>query len=192
MPEKIILASASPRRQELMQWVAPGFTVQVANVEEVVPEFLPVTEAPEYLAVMKAQAVALHQPQALVIGSDTSVFIEVSGQLQMLGKPENEQEAAQMLHMLSGRQHVVRTGCCLCYQGRKHSFTEEASVEFYPLSEQEIQDYIATGEPMDKAGAYGIQGYGSLLVKGIVGDFYTVMGLPVARLKREMREFCNV
>jgi septum formation protein len=184
--EKVILASASPRRRELLQWIYEDFDIQAADIEEVVPDFLPLSEAPEYLACIKAQAVASEHPEALVIGSDTGVFVEEGGAVQMLGKPRNAEEAEEMLRRLSGRRHVVRTGCCLCYRNVKYAFTEEAQVEFYPLSEQEIKEYVATGDPMDKAGAYGIQGRGALLVKGIIGDFYTVMGLPVARLKREI------
>lgn len=104
----------------------------------------------------------------------------------MLGKPVDREDAHRMLRQLSGRKHLVSTGCCLCYNGESHVFVEIAEVEFYELTDEEIEGYIATGEPMDKAGAYGIQGYGALLVKGIVGDFYTIMGLPVARLKREI------
>lgn len=185
----IVLASASPRRQELLRLFVEDFAVEVSGVEEVTPDDLPLDAAPEFLARLKAEDVAARHPDQLVIGSDTGVFVEDGGQLRMLGKPTDDADAAAMLRMLSGKRHFVRTGCCLCYHGHSRSFTEQAEVEFYPLTEQEIQDYIATKEPQDKAGAYGIQGYGALLVKGISGDFYTIMGLPVARLKREIENW---
>lgn len=188
MSEKVILASGSPRRQELLALITRDFEVEAAQVEEIVPPELPLLSAPEFLARLKAENVAAKHPHELVIGSDTGVFVEADGRIQMLGKPKDAADAERMLRLLSGQHHLVRTGCCLCREGKSYSFTEEAAVEFYALFDQEIADYIATGEPMDKAGAYGIQGYGALLVKRIEGDFYTIMGLPAARLKREMEK----
>ena len=104
----------------------------------------------------------------------------------MLGKPKNKEDAKQMLTELSGRKHKVITGCCICANSKVNSFSQVTEVEFYELTEKEIESYIATGEPMDKAGSYGIQGKGSLLVKGIVGDYFNVVGLPVARLNKEL------
>ena len=107
----------------------------------------------------------------------------------ILGKPADKSDAERMLKMLSGRTHKVITGVCITLGDISESFSCETRVTFYPLTEEEIRDYIATGEPMDKAGAYGIQGYGSVLTKGIEGDFFNVMGLPVAMLKRKLEKF---
>ena len=118
----------------------------------------------------------------IVIGADTVVILDG----QVLGKPKDEDDAFQMLRAMSGKAHTVITGCAIIHNGRMTTFADHTRVEFYPLSDREILDYIATGEPFDKAGAYGIQGRGCVLVKRIEGDFFNVMGLPVARLKREM------
>ena len=188
----IILASASPRRRELLGLITKDFETAVSNAEEQadIPKDLPLQQLPGYFAKIKAEDIAADHRDKLVIGSDTGVLVkDANGKLQMLGKPVNDDEARQMLRMLSGKKHLVSTGCCLCCQGQSHVFTEIAEVEFYELTEAEIEAYIATGEHKDKAGSYGIQGYGALLVKGITGDFYTIMGLPVARLKREIENW---
>ena len=187
----IVLASASPRRRELLGLITKDFEVEVSQAEEAaaIPAQWPVEELPGFFAKVKAEDIAAKQLDKLVIGSDTGVLVaDENGQLQMLGKPTDEADAKRMLRQLSGRKHLVSTGCCLCYGGESRVFVEIAEVEFYELTEEEIEAYIATKEPMDKAGAYGIQGYGALLVKGIVGDFYTIMGLPVARLNQEIRK----
>lgn len=187
----VILASASPRRRELLKLITPDFEVAVSQAEEQAqePKDLPLEQLPGFYAQVKAEDIAAANPDKLVIGSDTGVLAQdETGKLQMLGKPADEADARRMLRMLSGRKHLVSTGCCLCYGGKSHVFTEIAEVEFYELTDAEIDAYIATGESGDKAGAYGIQGFGALLVKGIAGDFYTIMGLPVARLKREMEQ----
>lgn len=178
----IILASQSPRRQELIQHITPDYTVIVSEVEELLPEGIAPEDIPAYLAGIKAQAVAAAHPQDVVIGADTVVILDDT----VLGKPRDTADAVQMLHALSGRVHTVITGCAVVKDGRLHTFSEMTRVEFYPLSDREIEAYIATGEPFDKAGAYGIQGRGCVLVKRIEGDFFNVMGLPVARLKREL------
>ena len=185
----IVLASASPRRRELLGLITTEFEVAVSQAEEAaaMPEDLPLEQLPGFFAKVKAEDIAAACPEKLVIGSDTGVLVEdEEGHLQMLGKPADREDAHRMLRQLSGKKHLVSTGCCLCYGGKSQVFVEIAEVEFYALTDEEIEAYIATGEPMDKAGAYGIQGFGALLVKGIVGDFYTIMGLPVARLKREI------
>ena len=189
MKTSIILASASPRRRELLGLITQEFETMVSQAEEKaeIPQGLPMEQLPGFFAKVKAEDIARDHREQLVIGSDTGVLVaDEEGKLQMLGKPVDEADAHRMLRMLSGRKHLVSTGCCLCHYGKSQVFVEIAEVEFYELSDEEIDAYIATGEPMDKAGAYGIQGLGALLVKGIVGDFYTIMGLPVARLKREM------
>ena len=139
-------------------------------------------DLPAYLASLKAREVAAKYSDALVIGSDTGVFIDNL----MLGKPQNEADGRAMLERLSGRRHQVITGCCLCWKGQSFSFSESTDVEFYPLSAEDISKYLSTGEYKDKAGSYGIQGAGALLIRGIHGDYYNVMGLPVSRLAREI------
>ena len=179
---EIILASASPRRQELMKWITSDFTVLPADVEEIIPEEMPVMEQPRYLSEIKASAVAKEHPQALVIGADTLVICDGIA----MGKPHGHDEAFSMLKKLSDRKHQVVTGCTVIYKGKKTSFSETTDVFFYSLSDQEIEDYIATGDPFDKAGGYGIQSYGIVLVKKIEGDYANVVGFPVARLSREI------
>lgn len=182
---KIILASASPRRKELMELAGYDFEVICADIVEVVPEEAMPQEVVMSLALQKAQAVAAEHKEAVVIGSDTVVALDG----KILGKPHSEQEACEMLRSLSGRTHKVFTGVAIVCGGKVKNFFDETDVEFYSLSDDEIKKYVATGEPTDKAGAYGIQGKGSVLVKRINGDFFSVMGLPIAKLYREMSDF---
>lgn len=176
----VILASASPRRKELLGYVVPHFDIIPADVDETLPDGISADNSAEFLAVKKAEHVSALHPESIVIGSDTVVI--VGGEI--LGKPADEADAYRMLKMLSGKVHRVVTGVCISKGEKKRSFSESTKVEFYPLSDEEIRAYISTGDPMDKAGAYGIQGEGCILIKGIEGDFFTVMGLPAARLKR--------
>ena len=182
---RIILASKSPRRQELIGRITDDIQVIVSDETEDVPSDLTAEEIPVYLAAYKAGAVALRCPDDIVIGADTVVILDN----EVLGKPRDREDAFRMLRALSGREHTVVTGCCVIGGSRWLSFSETTRVVFYPISDREINEYIATGEPFDKAGAYGIQGKGSLLVRSICGDFFNVMGLPVARLKRELAYF---
>lgn len=180
----MILASQSPRRRELLKLIADRFNVIPANGEEYIPAGTSPRDAVVLLSQQKAREIYSLYSGETVIAADTVVAIDGV----ILGKPHSEKEAADMLRQLSGREHYVYTGVCVIYpNGEISSFAEETRVEFFPLSEQEIADYVATGDPMDKAGAYGIQGRGALLVKGINGDYYNVMGLPVGRLYRELR-----
>ena len=185
----LILASASPRRRELMEKLHRPFLCEVSSCKEELPEGLPATEAAEYLAVQKAQDVlSRHRedPEApVVIGSDTVVICDG----QILGKPKDAEDACRMLRALSGRTHLVCTGVCICSPKKTCSFTSTTEVRFYPLTNEEIQAYVQSGEPMDKAGAYGIQGDGALLVEEIRGDYYSVMGFPIARVARSLRSF---
>ncbi|MDE6764155.1 MAG: Maf family protein [Oscillospiraceae bacterium] len=181
----VILASASPRRKELLGYVVPRFDVIPADVDETLPEGVSAEKCAEFLAVKKAEHISVTYPESVVIGSDTVVIVDG----EILGKPADEADAYRMLKRLSGKIHTVVTGVCISQGKKKKSFSEATKVEFYPLSDEEIRCYIATGDPMDKAGAYGIQGEGCILIKGIEGDFFTVMGLPAARLKRELSEF---
>ena len=182
----IILASGSPRRQELLKLLYCDFEVIPADIDENVPDTCDVYNVAETLAVKKAMAIK--NESSLVIGCDTVVISDNN----ILGKPENSQQAFKMLSSLSGKSHHVVTGVCLCYNGKSYSFKEITKVEFYPLTDEEISAYIMTGECKDKAGAYGIQGLGSLFVKGIEGDFYNVVGLPVSRLRHEIKRFLKI
>ena len=182
--DRIILASRSPRRQELIANIISDFSVVASDAEEVLPEGVAPEDAPAYLAELKAQAVAADYPDDVVIGADTVVILDG----EVLGKPRDRDDAVRMLRGLSGKTHTVVTGCAIVKNGQITSFSDITRVEFYPLDDREIMEYIATGEPFDKAGAYGIQGRGCVLVKRIEGDFFNVMGLPVARLKRELEK----
>ena len=181
----IILASASPRRKNLMSMIYSGFRVIPSDIRELVPKDLPVEKCPEYLACMKAESISKGREKYLIIGCDTSVIIDG----KMLNKPRSTDDARMMMKLLSGKVHKVITGCCLYYMGRHMSFSEVTEVEFYPLSEQEIEEYVNSTEPYDKAGGYGIQNRGALFIRGIKGDYYNVVGLPLARLKREIDTF---
>ena len=180
----IILASASPRRSELMTLAGFRFDVICADIDEIVPEKALPQEVVMSLALQKAQAVAKYHRKSAVVGSDTVVALDG----KILGKPRSEKEAAEMLRSLSGRIHKVFTGVAIVCGEKVTSFFEETEVEFYPLTDQEILDYVATGEPMDKAGAYGIQGRGAVLVKRINGDYFNVMGLPISKVYRELKD----
>lgn len=177
-----ILASASPRRKELLSLITTDFKIVPSGEEETVPNNIPPEKQPEYLARLKALSVSRNYPEYTVIGADTSVIADG----KILGKPKNRSEARDMITALSGSTHKVITGCAIVKNGICRSFSKETLVEFYALDECEIEEYISTDEPYDKAGAYGIQGRGALLVKGIKGDYFNVVGLPVAALKREL------
>lgn len=180
----MILASRSPRRKELLSIITNDFRIIPAVGEEVIPENTPPKDAVMLLSRQKAAEIYIMYKNETIIAADTVVCVDG----EILGKPRSEENAAEMLRALSGRVHSVFTGVCAIFaDGSSESFAEETAVEFYPLSDREIAEYIATGEPMDKAGAYGIQDRGALLVKRIEGDFYNVMGLPVGRLARILR-----
>jgi septum formation protein len=182
MNSNLILASASPRRKELLELLQIPFEVIVSEIDEIVDEQLHPAEMVQSLAHQKAASVAKANQSSFVIGSDTLVVYEG----RMLGKPTDENEAIQMLQMLSGNTHEVYTGVSIIHGEQVSSFHEKTTVTFFLLSDREIDEYVSSGEPMDKAGAYGIQGYGALLVNSIHGDFYSVVGLPVARTYREL------
>lgn len=179
----MILASQSPRRRELLSLITENFRVTPAKGEEILPDGISPKEAVILLSRQKAEEIYKEYKNETVIASDTVVAIDG----KILGKPADKADAASMLSLLSGRTHSVFTGVCIiCEDGREICFAEETAVEFWQLSDELISDYVASGEPMDKAGAYGIQGSGALLVKSIKGDYYNVMGLPVGRLYREL------
>lgn len=192
---KIILASASPRRKELLAQIGLVFEVQVSEVEEQVSTTVPCYLV-QSLSRQKAEAVfhalAGTEEEVLVIGADTVVSCDG----RILGKPKDPEHAKEMLRMLQGRSHEVYTGVTLLYRAREEentssiegkSFYEATKVNFCPMSEAEIEDYVATGDPMDKAGAYGIQGICARYISGIEGDYNNVVGLPVGRLYQEMK-----
>lgn len=180
---KIILASASPRRRELLAQAGFEFEVITSDVDEVVDPALTPDMLVMSLAKQKAQAVAVNRESFVVIGSDTVVVLDG----KVLGKPKDEADAERMLESLSGRTHEVYTGVCIAYGGETHSFFECTRVKFCELDRAQIEAYVATKEPMDKAGAYGIQGKGCVLVEGIEGDYFNVVGFPVSRFCREYK-----
>ena len=182
----LILASSSPRRQELLRLITPDYTVQAADFDERAVSAPTPRALVEKLAVGKAQAVAASHPGDVVIGCDTVVDLDGA----VLGKPAGPAEAKAMLRALSGRWHYAHTGVCVLQNGTAHSFVETTKVFFATLTDSEIDAYLATGEAYDKAGAYGIQGAGAVLIEGISGDYFNVMGLPVAKLARALRELC--
>ena len=184
----MILASKSPRRVQLLSEAGFAFEAVPADIDERAVSAPTPGELVLELAREKASAVERRRAGEgeVVIGSDTVVVLDC----RILGKPADAADAARMLRDLSGRSHEVLTGVCAIRDGEElFSFTERAEVEFWDLTERQIEAYVATGEPLDKAGAYGIQGRGRMLVKGIRGDFYNVMGLPVSRLVRELERF---
>ena len=179
----IILASQSPRRKELMGLLKVPFIVRVADIDETMdPGKAPYDEVAR-VSRLKAQAIP-REPADLVIAADTIVVCDD----QVLGKPRDEQDAFRMLRLLSGRSHQVMTGLTVLQGGKAVSCTEVTDVCFRDLQDKEIDDYIATGEPMDKAGSYGIQGGAALFADRMHGDYYNVMGLPVCRLGQLLRE----
>lgn len=184
--EKIILASASPRRRELLAQAGFSFEVKVSDAEETTTEREPEKIVKE-LALRKAEAAAAEEEDALVIGADTIVAADG----KILGKPHSREEAFAMLSMLQGRTHQVYTGVALILKEsgaeRRQVFSEKTDVTMYSMTEQEIRAYINTGEPMDKAGAYGIQGRAAIYIERIDGDYNNVVGLPIARLYQELK-----
>ena len=178
--KKIVLASKSPRRKELLLKLYSDFDVLVCEVDESLPDGINIKDGTELLAVKKGEAVANELPHdTLVISSDT--LVELDG--RALGKPENSTDAFNMLRSLSGRAHNVHTGVAVHYRGSVYSGVATSCVYFRELSDREILDYIATGEPMDKAGSYGIQGLGGAFVTHYDGDFDTIMGLSLSLTK---------
>ena len=183
---KIVLASQSPRRRQLLGQMGLEFTTQSPEIDESAFHGRDARDLVETLSREKARWVARQQtPDTLVIGADTVVVLDGA----ILGTPRDWAEAEAMLAALSGRDHQVFTGVTLCQGDRILTQAEETQVTFRPLTGQEIRQYVSTGEPMDKAGAYGIQGLGGLLVEGIRGDYHNVMGLPICRLGRMLLNF---
>ena len=182
--EPIILASKSPRRRELLELAGVPFSVETEDVEETFDPGLLPAEIVRHLSRIKAEAVFKKHPAKTVLGADTIVVLDGG----ILGKPKDEEEAVRMLQALSGKTHEVFTGVTILSGKTEYSFAERTAVTFYELSEEEIRTYVSTGEPLDKAGAYGIQGRGVTLVRSIEGDYPNVVGLPVAKVVRALRD----
>ena len=176
MRPRVILASASPRRRELLRLIGIEHEVRPADIDE---RYLPHETPPAHAErLAREKASAIDQDGAVTIGSDTIVVVDGD----VLGKPRDREHAHEMLRRLSGRSHVVMTGVAVRWQGRVASGLEEVGVTFRTLGNDEIERYIDTGEPMDKAGAYGIQGFGATIVERVDGDYFAVMGLALNRL----------
>lgn len=185
--KNIILASTSPRRRELLTLAGVKFEVLALNVDESVPEGTSPEYAVEMTARKKAMAIAERHGRSIVIGADTVVVCDG----KILGKPKSKKEAVEMLKMLSGREHLVMTGVCIAHGGETEIYHVVTKVKFYELSNKDINDYVNTGEPMDKAGAYGIQGRGCVLVESIEGDYFNIVGLPISSLCRKLKKLEN-
>lgn len=183
--KKIILASGSPRRKELLALAGIEFTVKAADTDETVPADIPPDEAVKLLSKRKAHAAAELVKDAVIIGADTVVSVDG----RILGKPQSAEEAYNMLSSLSGRSHNVFTGVCITDGEKEICFCEKTEVAFFELTDEEIQSYIATGDCFDKAGGYGIQSKGCTLVKRICGDYFNVVGLPIAETVRKLKNF---
>ncbi|RBW71593.1 Maf family protein [Bacillus taeanensis] len=182
---RLILASGSPRRKELLQNVFIPFEVSVSHIEEHISDLLPPSQIVEQLAHQKANAVYEQHRDCVVLGADTVVTLDEN----ILGKPKNKEDVRQMLLMLSGRKHLVYTGVAIISREKTCLFHGKTEVTFYDLTDEEIHAYISSGEPYDKAGGYGIQGLGAVLVQEIHGDYFNVVGLPLARTVRELKKF---
>jgi nucleoside triphosphate pyrophosphatase len=184
---KIILASASPRRREILALTGLDFQVDAGDYEETMDLPLEPHELARFLSRQKAEAVALKYGNALIIAADTFLLFEGG----LLGKPRDERDAKRMLGRLNGRSHSVITGFTVLDTAKKQSFSDsvETKVYFRHLTAKEIFSYVKSGEPLDKAGAYGIQGLGALLVEKIEGDYFNVMGLPLGALARSLKKF---
>ena len=180
---QLILASASPRRKELLGLYGIPFTVRAADIDETMDPNKPPFDEVARLSREKALAVP-REPEDVVVAADTIVVCDGI----VLGKPRDEAQAIEMLSLLSGRAHQVMTGCTVLRGQKDETFTEVTDIHFRPLSPGEIRRYVATGEPMDKAGAYGIQGGAALFCQRMEGDYYNVMGLPVCALGQVLKQ----
>ena len=184
MSHQLILASSSPRRQELLKQVKIPFLVRKANIDESAITTSDPIEKVRELAILKGESVPLQQHE-VVLSADTVVAYHK----QIFEKPQSKEEAYEMMKTLNGTTHDVFTGVMIRSQEKYRVFVEKTEVEFWPLTEEEIEWYIETDEPYDKAGGYGIQSLGAIFIKRLIGDYYNVVGLPLAKVVRELRGF---
>ncbi len=185
--KKIVLASASPSRKMLLERAGLSFEVMVSGVDETVPAEYTPAQTVECLAERKGEAVFRLRPDCAVISADSVVCIDG----MILGKPKDDEEAKATLRRLSGRTHEIYTGVCLLTAGRKETFHNVTQVTFYPLSQKEIDEYVSMGESRGRAGSYGIEGKGVVLVKSICGDYSSIVGLPVAETLRRLQSLLS-
>lgn len=184
---QVVLASSSPRRKEIMGILTNDFICIPPDINETAPSDIELELRPQYIASQKARYISKGYRGALIIACDTSVIIDD----KILNKPHNTEHARRMLKALSGNTHKVITGCCLSLGELERSFSVTTEVEFYELTDNEIESYVNTTEPYDKAGGYGIQSHGALFVKSINGDYYNVVGMPISRIAREASELLH-
>lgn len=185
MNKKLILASSSPRRQQLLKQVKIPYTVRTADVNEsTITTSDPYKKVTE-LAKLKGRSLPLGSDREVILSADTLIALDE----EILEKPKTKEEAYDMISSLSGKIHEVLTGVTLRSKNKERTFVECTKVEFWPLSEEDIRAYINTDEPYDKAGAYGIQSLGAIFVKQLIGDYYNVMGLPLSKVVRELKDF---
>ena len=182
--KKFILASKSPRRIELLELLDIDFKVVPSDIVEEINKNITNEQVVMDLALQKAEDISSRNPDFYVLGFDTLVILDGVP----LGKPKNKKDAMRMLRLLRGRTHTVLTGCAIVNNIYRDSFYSSAEVTFYDMSDDEIAEYIKTKEPLDKAGAYGIQAYGSKYIKKVNGDYFTIVGLPIAKLYRKLQE----
>ena len=178
----IILASASPRRKEILELADLDFDIMPSDAEEITTKIAPHEVVMELASIKAKDIYEKSDKQSMIVGADTVVAY----QGQILGKPKDEADAKRMLRMLSGQTHEVYTGVCVIKDGEAKTFYEETKVIFYEISDEQIDHYIKSGESMDKAGSYGIQGKAAIFIKGIQGDYYNVVGFPIARFLQEI------
>lgn len=181
---RYLLASSSPRRHELIRLTGYDFEPRSPEADETVGEYVNHADMIMEIAQRKVDAITDARSEDVVLGCDTLVMVDD----EMLAKPMDGKEARSMLEKLSGKTHQVITGCALRHAGKTKRFYEEAYVNFSPITDEEIEAYIDTGEPFGKAGGYAVQGYAARFVNSISGDYYSVMGLPVSRVYRELRK----
>lgn len=182
---RIVLASESPRRREILANTDINFTTKSVITEEYIDPSLPLGDAIANVALQKAKAVQPFVPHDVILGADTIVCIDG----EILGKPHTKENAVAMLKKLSGKTHQVITGVAIIKEEKQDLFYEVSDVTFFPLSDEEIQAYVDTKEPLDKAGGYAIQGKGAIFVAKICGDYYNIVGLPIARCYRKLKDY---
>lgn len=184
---QIILASNSPRRKQLLQMIGLEFTVKTSNFDETGKLDLDPIQLVEYLSFQKAQSVAIKHPNMIVIGADTVVVLDK----KIIGKPKNSTDAKKILRKLSNKMHLVITGYAIIDTSTTRRVTNSVTSKVFmkKIPEKQIESYVKTGEPLDKAGAYGIQGLGSILINKIEGDYFNVVGLPIKELTTDLERF---